>query len=162
MHSLVSSAVVGLFLPLLLFSFLAAPFAACKLLSSVFSLAVKFPFIAQGAFDKAQKDQKAHEAKPVCIVQCPSTQTSGGQGTSVLTIDQLRKSGTFPVSYNMYIIPDQLSIDYQGTRIFDTGGLVSGSGSANVVYSGTSKVIPVTIYAPKSGTAWDVFVGCPV
>ena len=152
-------AVVGLFLPLPLFQILAAPFAACELLASAFFLAVR---AVQSPYDSSQRDQKAYEATPVCIAQCPSTQRSGGQGTSVLTIDLLRQSGTFPVTYEMYSIPDQLYIDYQGTRIFDTGGLVSGSGRANVVFSGTSTIITVTINAPNSGTAWDVFVGCPV
>jgi hypothetical protein len=79
----------------------------------------------------------------------------------VLTIDLIVRNGTFPVSYEMYTIPDQLFIDYEGQRIFDTGGLVSGSGTADVTYSGTSTIIQVTINAPNSGTAWDVFVGCP-
>ena len=152
-------AVVGLFLPLPLFQILAAPFAACELLASAFFLAVR---AVQAPYDRSQMDQKAYEATPICIAQCPSTQRSGGQGTSVLTIDLLRQSGTFPVSYQMYQIPDQLYIDYQGTRIFDTGGLVSGSARANVTFSGTSTIISVTIYAPNSGTVWDVFVGCPV
>lgn len=158
---LVGLAVVGLYLPLSFFPFLAAPLAACELLATSFFLAVKFPIIAQGAFDDAQRMQKAYETTPVCIAQCPSTQTSGGQGTTVLTIDLLRQSGTFPLTYQMYVIPDQLYIDYEGTRIFDTGGLVSGSGAFDVTYSGTSTIISVTINAPNSGTAWDAFVGCP-
>jgi hypothetical protein len=68
-------------------------------------------------------------------------------------------SGTFPVSYEMYRIPDQLYIAYEGKVIFDTGALVSGSGAADVTYSGTSTIIQVTINAPNSGTAWDVSVG---
>jgi hypothetical protein len=123
-------------------------------------LAVISP-IGKDAFDQAQDEQKNYEKEPVCVAKCPSTQESGGQGTTVLTIDLIVPNGTFPVSYEMYSIPDQLFIDYEGQRIFDTGGLVSGSGSADVTYSGTSTTIQVTINAPNSGTAWDVFVGCP-
>jgi hypothetical protein len=61
----------------------------------------------------------------------------------------------------MYSIPDQLYIDYEGKRIFDTGGLVSGSGASDVTYAGRGKLIQVTINAPNDGTVWDVSVGCP-
>ncbi len=73
----------------------------------------------------------------------------------------LRTSGTFPVQYQMYGIPDQLTIEYEMDILFDTGGLVSGASSASVSFSGSSKIITVTINAPLDGTAWDVYVGCP-
>jgi hypothetical protein len=148
--------VVALFLPLPL----QVPLASCHVLATSFFLAVSSP-IGENAYKQAQIEQKTHEKEPVCVAKCPSTQTSGGQGTTVLTIDLIVRNGTFPVSYEMYSIPDQLFIDYEGQRIFDTGGLVSGSGSADVTYSGTSTTIQVTINAPNSGTAWDVFIGCP-
>jgi hypothetical protein len=62
----------------------------------------------------------------------------------------------------MYTVPDELYIEYEGDRIFETGGLVSGGATVNVAFSGQSTVIKVTINAPIAGTAWDVFVGCPV
>jgi hypothetical protein len=98
---------------------------------------------------------------PTPIASCNTTQTSGGQGLTVFSVDLLQASGTFPVSYEMYTVPDQLFIEYGGTRIFDTGGLVSDSASTNVTFSGSSTLIQVTISAPNVGTAWDVFVGCP-
>ena len=132
----------------------------CDVLAAAFYQAV-----SEGG-DKAQADaqaeQKLHELDPICIAKCPSTQQSGGQGLTVLSIDMLRPSGTFPVSYQMYTIPDSLSIEYEGNTIFSTGGLVSGSNSANVFFSGTSTIIQVTIDAPLDGTVWDVFVGCPI
>ena len=108
----------------------------------------------------SQATQKLHEKEDICTAKCPTTQRSGGQGTTALNIDMLRKSGTFPVQYQMYGIPDQLSIKYEGLLMLDTG-LVSGDGSASVFFNGTSKIITVTINAPLPGTAWDVSVGCP-
>ncbi|KAI2491782.1 hypothetical protein MHU86_22781 [Fragilaria crotonensis] len=63
----------------------------------------------------------------LCEAQCPTTQVSGGQGFTSFTVDLKKKNGTFPVSYDMYSIPDGLNIFYEGESIFSTGGLVSGS-----------------------------------
>ena len=131
----------------------------CEVLSAFFYLIVRG--FADDAASEAKKKQDDYEKTDVCVAPCPSTQQSGGQGTTRLVIDLLQSSGTFPVEYQMYQIPDQLYITYEGTRIFDTNGLVSGSQSAQVSYSGNSTLVEVTIFAPNDGTAWDVFVGCP-
>jgi hypothetical protein len=149
--------IVAMFLPLPL----KVAIESCRILATAFYLAVHHTGTADKAYQSAQDEQKKYEQKPVCIAKCPSTQRSGGQGTTVLTIDMKVPSGTFPISYEMYSIPDQLYIEYEGKRIFDTGGLVSGSRNVDVTYSGTSKTIKVTINAPNSGTAWDVSIGCP-
>jgi hypothetical protein len=91
-----------------------APFAFCELLATVFYLGVKIPLIAQRTFNDAQTKQKNYERSSACTAECPSTQTAGGQGTTVLSINLLSSSGTFPVMYNMFDIPDQLYIDYEG------------------------------------------------
>jgi hypothetical protein len=156
--SLPKLAFVGLLLPI---GPSVAAFARCELMAIAFYLGVKFPTVAQSAYNSAQLEQKKYEQSAACAAQCPSTQTSGGQGTTVLAINLLKASGTFPVSYEMYQIPDQLYITYEGTRIFDTGGLVSGSRKVNVTYSGSSTLILVTLFAPNSGTAWDISIGCP-
>jgi hypothetical protein len=137
------------------------PRAFCEIIAAAFYLGISFPNVAKSAFDLVQKDQQDYERSAACAAQCPSTQNAGVQGTTVLAIDLLRTSGTFPVSYNMYPNPDQLYIEYEGTRIFDTGGLVSNTGEANVTFSGNSTIILLTIYAPNEGTEWDVFTGCP-
>jgi hypothetical protein len=148
--------VIGLFLPLPI----PAVLGSCSAISTAFYLAVKFG--GGNAFTAAKRNQTAYEREPVCIAKCPTTQSSGGQGITNLVIDLLRSSGSFPVTYQMYTVPDQLYITYEGSRIFDTGGLVSGSRSLNVTFNGTSTIIEATINAPISGTAWDVFIGCPV
>jgi hypothetical protein len=107
------------------------------------------------------RSSAAPAAPPTIIANCSDTQTSGGEGTTVLEIDLGVSSGTFSVTYEMYGVPDQLFIVYEGQRIFDTGGLVSGGATLNVTYSGNSTLILATISAPNSGTAWDVTIGCP-
>lgn len=133
----------------------------CDAAANLFYGIVGKTFVGTLAYNSAQTKQQAHELNNVCIAKCPTTQESGGQGTTVLNIDMLRTSGTFQVDYQMYVIQDQLTIKYQGNTIFDTGGLVSGGGTASVSFSGTSSIITVIINAPEVGTAWDVYVGCP-
>ena len=54
----------------------------------------------------------------------------------------------------MYSIPNELSIDYEGTIIYSTGGLVSGGSSVDVTYAGSSTLIEVTVNAPLDGTRY--------
>jgi hypothetical protein len=112
--------------------------------------------------NSAQTRQRNHEVKDVCTAKCPSTQKSGKQGTTILNIDMLWASGIFLVEYEMYENPDQLTIEYEGKVIFDTGGLVSGAGSEDVKFGpGSSTKIKVTIHASNEGTEWDLTVNCP-
>lgn len=113
------------------------------------------------SYKESQSAMKGYYETDTCTAKCPTTQESGGQGVTRLRIDMLRKSGTFPVEYEMYTIPDELTITYEGATIFSTGGLVSGSKSQSVSFSGESTIIIVTINAPQSGTEWDIFIGCP-
>lgn len=133
--------------------------ATCESLALAFyGLVAQF---GDDAADAAVASQKAHEETDTCIEQCPSTRESGGRGTYRFRLDMVVTEGTFPVSYYMYFIPDQLTITYEGSVLFDTGGLVSGGSSFSLAYSGSSKYVDVVMTAPNSGTAWDLFVGCP-
>lgn len=132
---------------------------ACHVLASIFYLLVSN--LGDDAYKSAQEEQKAHEETEECVAKCPTTQSSGGQGVTTLTIDLLKASGTFEVSYQMYTVPDSLSVYYEGSQIFSTGGLVSGGATTLVNFAGRSTIIQVTIDAPLDGTLWDVFVGCP-
>lgn len=95
------------------------------------------------------------------LIKCNTTQKSGGQGTTVLTINMQTTSGTFKVTYDMKDKqPDQLTINYEGDTIYDSG-LVKGKKTVDVSFSGSSSIITVTINAPQAGTRWEVTVGCP-
>ena len=100
----------------------------------------------------------------LCVTQCPTNQSSGGQGFTSFSVDLFKTSGTIEVSYQMYIVPDELTIYYEGNTIFSTGGLVSGGSSNSVTYgspTSTSTVVTVEVNAPNSGTQWVVSVTCP-
>lgn len=131
----------------------------CRTLALVYYASVALG--GSRSYDSAQQKRDVYEKSDECAAKCPSTQRSGGQGTTTLTVDLKKTSGTFPVSYQMYSIPDELTIVYEGNTIFSTGGLVSGARTTQVTYSGSSTLVRVTINAPRSGTRWDVTVGCP-
>ena len=135
-------------------------FAACQTMAVIFYGLVRSA-VGFAVHLLVQSKQKAHELTSVCVAKCPSTQESGGQGTTVLNIDMLQTSGTFHVDYEMYDVKDQLIITYEGETIYDTG-LVSGNGSEDVSFSGSSTIVTVTMNAPEEGTEWDVTVGCPL
>jgi len=132
---------------------------SCPVISAVYFSAV----FAGGeqAYNDAQNETLAYELSPQCAAQCPSTQVSGGRGTTQFSIDMLRTSGTFPLSYEMFTIPDQLDVFYEGNSLFSTGALVSGSQDLNIAFSGSSTLVQVRVTAPLDGTAWQVYVGCP-
>ncbi len=100
----------------------------------------------------------------LCTTQCPTNQRSGGQGFTSFTVELFKTTGKITVSYDMYTIPDELNIYYEGTKIFTTGGLVSGARTLAVSYgSATSKTtfVTVEVNAPTVNTQWTVSVSCP-
>jgi hypothetical protein len=100
----------------------------------------------------------------LCTTQCPTQQRSGGQGFTSFSVNMFKTKGTFSVSYQMYTVPDQLKIYYEGAVVFSTGGLVSGGQTVGVTYGSnttTSTTVTVEINAPEYGTVWDVSVSCP-
>jgi hypothetical protein len=102
---------------------------------------------------------------PPPLFQCPSTQQSGGQGQFTFLIDVQRTQGMFDLFYDMYAIPDALEVVYEGTVVFSTNGLVSGSATVSVSYgsaASTSTIISLNLSAPEDGTAWEIFVPCAI
>lgn len=96
-------------------------------------------------------------------VACSQLVSSGGQGET-FTDTELGMTGptSFQLYYEMYNIPDQLQVIYEGVVIFDTVGLVSGGTTTTVtVPAGSATTVTVRLYAPNSGTAWDYIVYCP-
>lgn len=128
-----------------------------------------FAVDAAGKEPKAdgEKLTEAWEQSPACAAPCPTTQTSGGKGGTTLRIDMKGRTGPFDIQYNMYSIPDALKVTYgstgNGDVLFATPGLVSGSRFVTVDMpdDGVSSIVTVEVDAPRDGTAWDIFVGCP-
>ena len=93
--------------------------------------------------------------------QCNDATVSGGPGVTVTAHELGQTGGSFLVEWNMYSVPDQLDVSYQGVQIFTTGGPVSGTGSAMINYGpGASTQVVVTGTGP-TGTLWDYTVHCP-
>ena len=131
----------------------------CPLVATLYYLGVYLG--GDDAHDDAKKSRIKHEMSDTCVARCPTTQRSGGQGTTTLPVDLMQSSGVFKVSYQMYTIKDRLDVFYEGKTIFTTGGLVSGGRTVSISYSGNTTVVQVRITAPNPGTAWDVSVECP-
>jgi len=91
---------------------------------------------------------------------CAQLQQSGGQGTFSYAFDAAATSGTVPFYYDAYTIPDAFRVISSGATLYDTGGLVSGSNQVGLQLNG-SRVLFVTVNAPRSGTLWELSVGCP-
>ena len=92
--------------------------------------------------------------------QCAALQQSGGQGTFSFAFDAGSAIGTLTFYRNAYNIPDGFRAISNGQTLYDTGGLVSGVDSRQITLAG-SRTLFVTVNAPKSGTAWELTVGCP-
>jgi hypothetical protein len=103
--------------------------------------------------------QTKWSAKRAAVGQCKSTTQSGGQGAFAQAYDLGISNGKFDISYDMYSIPDAMTIILSGQQVYSTGGLVSGSGSRTITYAGATTAI-VTVSAPTSGTAWTFTIGC--
>ena len=98
-----------------------------------------------------------------CFALCDDGFTqSGGQQTTTYAVGLDRSKGTLSLTYQMYSVPDRLDLIYEGTTIFTTGGLVSGTRTISATIDGNAKVIYVRIEAPNSGTAWNFQLTCPV
>jgi subtilisin-like proprotein convertase family protein len=86
---------------------------------------------------------------------------SGGPAGATNVYDFKQTSGTIPISWEFYTVPDQMDVYYESNLIFTTG-LVSGSGTTNIPYGpGSSTQITVVMdatYHPPA-TLWTYTIG---
>ncbi|MFO1451087.1 MAG: RHS repeat-associated core domain-containing protein [Opitutaceae bacterium] len=88
---------------------------------------------------------------------------SGGPSESQRTFSFPAASGTLLISYNMYSVPDSLSVSANGVQLTSTVGRVQGSSTLRVPVSGvTSAVIIVNAGNGLDGTVWDYSVSFTV
>jgi hypothetical protein len=96
------------------------------------------------------------------LQQCNEQTLAGGYGTTVTDHELGATGGSFVIDYNMYSIPDEMEVRYEGNLIYTTGGAVSGTGSPVINFGpGSATKITVTIIGNDPGTAWDYVVHCP-
>lgn len=94
-------------------------------------------------------------------VGCGSRVYSGGQTQQTYVVQLRGSKGTLRVWYDMYYIPDEMTVVYEGQIMWGTGALVSGEKTVNVNIDGTDNFVYVVMNAPRSGTAWRFEVSCP-
>lgn len=116
--------------------------------------------VTNGAWTAGPK-RGTWSSQPAQTGQCQALQSSGGQGKYTKIFNLGRTSGKFTVFYNMFSIPDRMDIFLDGKTIFTTSGLVSGSKTTTVNFSGSQSSIIVVMTAPNNGTSWNYSIGCP-
>ena len=97
-------------------------------------------------------------------VPCNQLTTAGGVGVTT-TVHELGTAGptSFQLTYEMFSIPDQLDVFYEGVNIYTTGTVVSGGQTVTVaVPQGSSTQVTVVVTGPDPSTAWEYTVFCPV
>ncbi|MBL9203452.1 MAG: RHS repeat protein, partial [Opitutaceae bacterium] len=88
---------------------------------------------------------------------------SGGAAESQRTFPFPAASGTLVISYQMYDVPDSLSVSADGVQLVSTVGRVQGSSVLRVPISGaTSALVIVNAGSGLPGTAWDYSVSFTV
>ena len=95
---------------------------------------------------------------------------TGGAGSYFIPVALGTQPQAIRVDYDMYTIPDALTVCFRGVPLYDTGGFVSGTGSFSFAYPGSSgtaasKTDPTQsmyVYLAVRGsdpsTSWDILV----
>lgn len=93
---------------------------------------------------------------------CEDFIQSGGFGLTSSIIDMHQREGEVELTYEMYNIPDEIEVFYEGKSVYSSGGPVSGKHTVNIDFGpGESEVLLVVISADRSGTAWEFELKCP-
>ena len=108
-------------------------------------------------------------AKPPTQIGCDTTTKQGGNKPETFIVELGQTSGTFVFEYDMYNIPDQMIVQYDGSTLYDTGcvgnkqGAGRGKGSKSLTYSGSSTKVTVKVLPSCEGgsTQWKFTANCP-
>ncbi len=135
----------------------------------------------QDEYLQARNDFFSPARCQVCDAECSEQQVSGGTAGDLRTVrllempvnfapPQSQLTLSFSVSYNMFSIPDQLDVFFEGSQIATTGGLVSGTGtlSTDVVaspdfFGSIDPSVTIRVIGNSDpGTAWNYTSSCAV
>jgi subtilisin-like proprotein convertase family protein len=90
--------------------------------------------------------------------------SSGGPEATTNVIDTGLTAGSVSIAYNMFTVPDRMQVFNGSTLLFDTG-LVSGTNTLNLTYSGNGSTLITVIMNPGGNsnptTAWTYTVTSP-
>jgi|GEM_PF-5696539 len=94
--------------------------------------------------------------------KCNAVTKSGGYGTTTTEHFLGIESGLVTIDYEMYGIPDQMDVFYDGAKVASTNGNVSGTGTLSFAFDGTPPYsYTITVVGDNTGTAWDYVGNCP-
>ena len=118
---------------------------------------------------QAPDDQQPPPAEPPIQIACDTTTKQSGNKPETFIVELGQKSGTFIFTYNMYTVPDQMLVEYEGEKLFDTGctgerhGQGKGADSKSITYSGASTKVTVKVLPACEGstTQWTFTANCP-
>jgi len=132
-----------------------------------------------------------NEAAPDCLVQqidCDElTPYSGGESfPTILNVNLGSSLGTVTLTFNADNIPDKFVVIFDGEEVINTGyrgassyqnaldaALIArgeptetiagvGAGTADFSKTTSTSSAQIKVYAPLSGTGWNLTLGCPV
>ena len=98
------------------------------------------------------------------VVDCNAEVNSGGQGKTVTKHSLGSHSGRVILQYDMYTVPDMLTVYYDNRVIATTQDLVSGEGQLQWNYTaqnGKPQECIVEVQAPEEDTKWIYQLNCP-
>lgn len=96
--------------------------------------------------------------------ECPLLQKAGGNTDEVHIVEMHAPAGTFEFSYETFTAKDDITVEYEGKPLFQTG-CVGASGTETLQFEGKSTSITVRVDADCGGgepnTEWNFTVDCP-
>jgi hypothetical protein len=102
------------------------------------------------------------EAKPV-VIACDTASKSGANPPETITVNIGSNVGTADFSFDMFEVADQMTIEYGGGIIADTG-CVSGSRTIQLDLTGSSSQVIIRVNPncrQSDETKWNFTLGCP-
>ncbi len=95
-------------------------------------------------------------------VECGDVVKAGGNEISIKKMNLGQENGKFILSYNMYKVPDKMTITSAATGeiLFATKNFVSGKKVKTIRYKGTQHIIIKVEGNTKKGTKWNYNIKC--
>lgn len=116
------------------------------------------------------KCQKGSKSPPPTKIKCDAVAKSGGNTPEQFTVQLGDTVGLVTFTYDMFSVPDQMTVSYGGKQVVNTGCIGAqqpagrGSGSASFMTNGTNTTAKVSVNPSCEGgsTQWTFTMGCPV
>lgn len=113
---------------------------------------------------KVSEDKKSCVPKnePV-VIACNTTTKAGTNPPQTIIVNVGRNAGTAHFQYQMFDVPDQMTVQYGGQTVADTG-CVSGTGNLPLALSGAGEQVTIVVNPAcrkSDQTQWNFTFSCP-